>query len=178
MGVTVDHGLHDLTAYARAAEDVAAAVALVRADPRVDADRVALWFFSGGGLLAADWLAAPPPWLRCVAASYPVLAPLPGWNTVDARFRPVDAVRTAGELPVVLTRAGLEHAPIAATVAEFLAAAAPPASGSRPSTSRTATTASTSPTTPTTPAAPYGPPTARSCGTCCAEHGVRGGRRP
>ncbi|MFJ3639395.1 alpha/beta fold hydrolase [Streptomyces sp. NPDC090108] len=123
VGATVDHGLHALTDYARAAEDVAAAVALVRADPRVDADRVALWFFSGGGPLLTDWLAAPPPWLRCVAASYPVLAPLPGWHTMDARFRPAEAVRTAGELPVVLTRAGLEQPTIAATVAEFLTAA-------------------------------------------------------
>lgn len=75
------------------------------------------------GLLATDWLAAPPSWLRCVAANYPVLAPPPGWNAVDARFRPVAAVRTAGELPIVLTRAGLEHAEFAATVEEFLAAA-------------------------------------------------------
>ncbi|MET7855675.1 alpha/beta fold hydrolase [Streptomyces sp. NPDC005318] len=123
VGVTVDHGLHALTDYARAAEDIATTVELVRADPRVDADRIALWFFSAGGLLAADWLAAPPPWLRCVAASYPVLAPLPGWSPVDARFRPVTAVRAAGELPIVLSRAGLELSEIAATVADFLAAA-------------------------------------------------------
>ncbi|GAA1367746.1 alpha/beta fold hydrolase [Streptomyces beijiangensis] len=123
VGVTVDHGLHALTDYAQAAEDISAAVELVRADPRVDADRIALWFFSAGGLLTTDWLAAPPPWLRCVAANYPVLAPLPGWSAIDARFRPVGAVRTAGELPIVLSRAGLEHAAIAATVEEFLSAA-------------------------------------------------------
>jgi dienelactone hydrolase len=121
--VTVDHGLHDLTDYAQAAEDIAAAVELARADPRVEAGRIALWFFSAGGLLAADWLAAPPSWLRCVAANYPVLAPPPGWSAVDARFRPVAAVRTAGELPIVLTRPGLEHAEFAGTVEEFLAAA-------------------------------------------------------
>ena len=40
---------------------------------------LALWFFSGGGLLLADWLRDPPPWLRCIAASYPLLGPLPGW---------------------------------------------------------------------------------------------------
>jgi dienelactone hydrolase len=89
----------------------------------VDAQRIALWFFSGGGLLAADWLAAPPPWLRCVAATYPVMAPLPGWGEVAARFRPAEAVAAAGQLPVVLTRVGRERAEIAATVAEFLAAA-------------------------------------------------------
>ncbi|MFF1838033.1 alpha/beta fold hydrolase [Streptomyces sp. NPDC058231] len=123
VGVTVDHGLHALTDYPRAAENIAAAIDLVRADPRVDGDRIALWFFSAGGLLAADWLAAPPSWLRCVAASYPVLAPPLGWRGVDARFRPVTAVRSAGELPIVLSRAGLERAEFAATVADFLSAA-------------------------------------------------------
>ncbi|GAA3031901.1 hypothetical protein GCM10020000_06060 [Streptomyces olivoverticillatus] len=60
VGVTVDHRLHDLADYERAAQDVAEAIELVRADPRVDEDRVALWFFSGGSLMSADWLATPP----------------------------------------------------------------------------------------------------------------------
>lgn len=122
VGVTLDHRLHDLADYKRAAADVAAAVELVRADPRVDADRVALWFFSGGGLIAADWLRQPPAWLRCLAASYPVLAPLPNWGLLDSRFHPVDAVAGAGALPVVVTRVGREMPEIAATVEEFLAA--------------------------------------------------------
>ncbi|MGW7286509.1 alpha/beta hydrolase [Streptomyces sp. NPDC054847] len=123
VGVTLDHRLHDLTDYGRAAEDIAEAVELVRADPRVDGERVALWFFSGGGLLSADWLAAPPAWLRCVAATYPVLAPLPQWPLTDSRFRPAAMVRKAGRLPVILTRVGLERPEIAATVEEFLTAA-------------------------------------------------------
>ncbi|MGW2559659.1 alpha/beta hydrolase [Streptomyces sp. NPDC001514] len=123
VGVTLDHGLHGLGDYGHAADDVAAAVDLVRADPRVDGERIALWFFSGGGLLSADWLAAPPPWLRCVAATYPVLAPLPNWGLGDSRFRPAAAVRAAGRLPIVLTRVELERAEIAVTVEEFLTAA-------------------------------------------------------
>ncbi|MFD3532960.1 alpha/beta fold hydrolase [Streptomyces sp. NPDC058664] len=123
VGVTLDHRLHGLADHARAAEDLAEAVALVRAHPRVDGERIALWFFSTGGLLMADWLAAPPPWLRCLAASYPALAPLPGWAGVEPRFRPVDAVGTADGPPVVLTRAGREHPAFAATVEEFLTAA-------------------------------------------------------
>ncbi|WBC01240.1 hypothetical protein [Micromonospora sp. WMMA1976] len=71
---------------------VAAAAELLRADPRVDADRIGLWFFSGAGLLIGDWLRDPPAWLRGVAATYPLLAPLPGWPPVDPRFRPVDAL--------------------------------------------------------------------------------------
>ncbi|WP_369148182.1 dienelactone hydrolase family protein [Streptomyces sp. R44] len=123
VGVTVDHRLHGLADYARAADDLAEAVELVRADPRVDGERIALWFFSTGGPLAADWLAAPPPWLRCVAATYPALAPLPGWESVEPRFRPVDTVGTADGPPVVLTRAGLEHPVFTATVEAFLTAA-------------------------------------------------------
>ncbi|MFJ8830630.1 hypothetical protein [Micromonospora aurantiaca] len=71
---------------------VAAAAELLRADPRVDADRLGLWFFSGAGLLIGDWLRDPPAWLRGVAATYPLLAPLPGWPPVDPRFRPIDAL--------------------------------------------------------------------------------------
>jgi dienelactone hydrolase/pimeloyl-ACP methyl ester carboxylesterase len=123
VGAVLDHRLHGLDDYGRAAEDIAEAVEALRADPRVDAERIALWYFSGGGLLLADPLAEPPSWLRCVAASYPVLAPLPSWGAVEPRFRPAAAVSGAGRLPVVLTRVGLENAEIAATVEEFLVAA-------------------------------------------------------
>jgi acetyl esterase/lipase len=122
VGAMLDHRLHGVDAYPVAAADVAAAVEAVRADPRVDGDRLALWFFSGGGLLLADWLHTPPDWLRCVAASYPILGVPPG-APVDARFRPAEAVADAGNLPVVLTRVGRERPPIAATVEEFVAAA-------------------------------------------------------
>jgi acetyl esterase/lipase len=122
VGVTVDHRLHDVADYSLAAADVAAAVQMVRADERVDADRVAIWFFSGGGLLLADWLRTPPGWLRCVAATYPLLAPFPGWE-VDPRFRPVETVASAGDLPIVLTRVGRERPQIAATVEAFTEAA-------------------------------------------------------
>ncbi|MER7699234.1 MULTISPECIES: alpha/beta fold hydrolase [unclassified Streptomyces] len=124
VGVTLDHRLHALTDYESAAADVADAVERVRADPRVDADRVALWFFSGGGPIAADWLTNPPAWLRCLAANYPVLAPLPAWGLADTRFHPVRAVSRAGRLPIVLVRAERESAEIAATVEEFLTEAA------------------------------------------------------
>ncbi|MEU0069853.1 dienelactone hydrolase family protein [Streptomyces sp. NPDC006332] len=123
VGVTLDHRLHDLADYDRAAADVAAAVEQVRADPRVEADRIALWFFSGGGLLTADWLTKPPTWLRCLAASYPILAPLPNWGLTGDRFHPTQAVAHAGSLPVVLLRAGRETPEIAATVQAFVTAA-------------------------------------------------------
>jgi len=120
VGATVDHRLHEVTGFPLAAADVAAAVEVARADPRVDEGRVALWFFSGGGLLMADWLRRPPQWLRCVAATYPVLAPPQDW---DARFRPADAVASADRLPIVLTRVGREQQAVAAGVAAFVEAA-------------------------------------------------------
>ncbi|SEK52868.1 esterase [Streptacidiphilus jiangxiensis] len=129
VGAVVEHRLHTTADYATAAADVAEAVALVRADPRVDPSRIALWFFSGAGLLLADAFTAPvAPWLRCVAATYPILAPLAGWVGVDPRFRPAaalpDVAPAEGDgLPIVLTRAGLESPEIAATVTEFVAAA-------------------------------------------------------
>ncbi|MFF7363842.1 alpha/beta fold hydrolase [Streptomyces sp. NPDC008125] len=76
VGAVLDHRMHGVGDLATAAGDLAETVGQVRADPRVDADRVALWFFSAGSLLSAEWLVAPPAWLRCVAANYPMLAPL------------------------------------------------------------------------------------------------------
>jgi acetyl esterase/lipase len=119
VGVTVDHRFYgpDLEL---PADDVAAAVELARADPRVDAARVAVWFFSGGGLLAADWLRSKADWLRCVAATYPLLDALPSF-TLEPRWRAAEAAATG--TPVVLTRVGLESPPVAATVEAFVEAA-------------------------------------------------------
>jgi acetyl esterase/lipase len=121
VAVMVDHRLHSPTAYPLAADDVAAAVELARKDPRVDPERVAIWGFSGGGPLLADWLREPPSWLRCVAATYPVLALPPSWGA-GPRFDPVEAVG-AGSPPIVLTRVGREDPRFAATVEAFVAAA-------------------------------------------------------
>ena len=106
-----------------AAEQLRAAVEQVRADPRVDPDRLVLWFFSGSGLLLGDWLRDPPSWLCGLAATYPLLAPLPGW-VVDARFRPVDALdAAAGVPPLVLTRAGRDRPEVVAATDAFMAVA-------------------------------------------------------
>jgi acetyl esterase/lipase len=124
VGATVDHPLYDPTRLAQSAEVVSAALEEVRADPRVDPDRIAIWAFSGGGLLLADWLREPPAWLRCIGATYPLLAPFPHWP-VEMRFRPVDVVAgwtAAPAVPIVLTRVGREHSSIASTVADFVAA--------------------------------------------------------
>jgi acetyl esterase/lipase len=122
VGAVVDHRLYSYADYPRAASDVADAVDLLRADPRVDADRIGIWVFSGSGPLLADWLAEPPEWLRVLAASYPILGPRPERDPGE-RFRPIEAVAHAGALPIVLTRVGREAPEAAVTVEEFVAAA-------------------------------------------------------
>ena len=120
--VTFDHRLHSAEHYPDAAADVAAAVEQARGLEEVDADRVALWFFSGGGALAADWLRATPPWLRAVAWTYPVLAPPPSRPDLP-RFDCVAAVAGAAGLPGLLVRVGREYAALVPAQDAFVAAA-------------------------------------------------------
>ncbi|MGB5935365.1 MAG: dienelactone hydrolase family protein [Ornithinimicrobium sp.] len=122
VGAVVNHRLHSPTDYGRAESDIRAAVDNVRSMPDVAPDRVGLWFFSGSGLLMAPWLARPPTWLRCVAASYPVLAPLPGQD-INPRYRPTEVVGRGLAIPMLLTRVGHERDVVATTVDAFVAAA-------------------------------------------------------
>lgn len=122
VGVTVDHPLHSRAHLPAARDVVARSVDEVRADPRVDGDRVAVWAFSGGSPLLTPWLADSPPWLRALAATYPWLHALPDGPLPDG-FRPVEALGDGPPLPFVLTRVGLEAPAAAAGVEDFLAAA-------------------------------------------------------
>lgn len=122
VGVTVDHGPHLWPdPFGPAATILGEAVDAVRADERVDGDRIALWVFSGGGLLLADYLRETPSWLRVVGASYPLFGALPGWPE-DPRFTTYEAAEQAGQLPIVLTRVGLENPALAVLVEKFVAA--------------------------------------------------------
>jgi hypothetical protein len=120
VGVTMDHslirGLDQLTA---AADDVEAAVGVLRADPQVDPNRIALWFFSGAGLLAGEWLDSRPDWLRCIALTYPRLATPAG---VDELVSAAEVIGKHKDLPVLLTKVGLEREELARPVAEFVSA--------------------------------------------------------
>jgi dienelactone hydrolase len=107
-GITFDHRLFSGEHYPLAADDVAAAVARTRELEQVDADRVLLWFFSGGGAIAAAWLRDPPSWLRGIAFTYPILAPPPGWPGDVRRFDAVAAVGEHPELPTLLVRVAQE----------------------------------------------------------------------
>jgi hypothetical protein len=137
VGVTVDVDLDGgPDAYERADKQVRTVIDQVRDDRRVDAGRIALWFFADCGLLSAEWLRTPPEWLRCVALTYPLLDVLPD-RPAWPRFRPITAVEVvgvaaaagvagamrAGELPIVLTRVGGEGPEIATAVEAFVATA-------------------------------------------------------
>lgn len=119
IGAPIDLRLHQRSDFPRAADDVFRAVELLRSDSRVDPDRISLWFFCGGGPLISDWLRDTPPWLKCVAATYPVLGNRPD-RALDPRFLPAEAITRASELPIILTRVGLEAPPVAKTVEEFV----------------------------------------------------------
>jgi acetyl esterase/lipase len=110
--------------YVAAAAQIAGVVTAARADPRADGDRVVLWFFSGGAMLAADWLRDPAPWLRGIALNYPVVTPLPGMVAGPGFTDPAAAVERAGGTPILLTRVGREHPGFVAGVDTFLARAA------------------------------------------------------
>jgi hypothetical protein len=122
VAVVVDHrlirGLDQLSA---AADDVEAAVGLLRADPQVDPERIVLWFFSGAGLLAGEWLDSRPGWLRGIALSYPRLATPPGVDELVSAAEVIGKASTT-DLPVLLTRVGRERDELAGPVAEFVSA--------------------------------------------------------
>jgi hypothetical protein len=131
VAVTVDHSLiRGFDQLSTAADEVEAAVGLLRADPQIDPDRIGMWFFSGAGLLAGEWLDSPPDWLRLVALTYPLLATPPGVDELVSAAEVIgkhDRGGGAGNvsssvLPVLLTRVGRERDELAGPVAEFVSA--------------------------------------------------------
>ncbi|MPZ95545.1 MAG: NUDIX domain-containing protein [Propionibacteriales bacterium] len=117
----VGHPFHSLEALPKCAQVVRRGIAAARADRRIDAGRVVLWFFSGAGLLMGEWLDDRPRWLRGVAVTYPRLrAPL---DSIAAPPAAVDALAGAADLPLLLTRVGRERDELAVAVEEFVAAA-------------------------------------------------------
>jgi hypothetical protein len=131
VAVTVDHSLiRGLDQLTTAADEVEAAVGLLRADPQIDPDRVGMWFFSGAGLLAGEWLDSCPDWLRFVALTYPRLVTPPGVDELVSAAEVIGKYNRGGGagnvsssvLPVLLTRVGRERDELAGPVAEFVSA--------------------------------------------------------
>ncbi|WP_427893301.1 alpha/beta hydrolase [Kribbella sp. GL6] len=121
VAVTVDHSPDGLPDEHRSLAAISKAIDAVRAHPQVDSDRIALWYFSGGAPLSAGFLQTPAAWLRCVALTYPVLGDS---ELVTIRgVPPVEAVRGARGLPMVLTLVGNELPDVALTQPPFVDAA-------------------------------------------------------
>jgi acetyl esterase/lipase len=111
VGVTFNHRLYAQTDYARAQSDVGAAIEYVRshaAELNVDANRIALWYFSGGGPLMTAILRERPEYVRCLLAFYAYLAP-------------ADELRSkVTGVPIFIGRAGLDQAMINQTIDRFV----------------------------------------------------------
>ncbi len=70
VGVMFEHGFVDDDSLGIARADVRTALDLVRSDPRVDPERIGLWFFSVGGLLMGSFLGPAPEGVQAVAGTY------------------------------------------------------------------------------------------------------------
>ena len=137
-GVTFTHRFFGFDQLEQASDDIAAAIAYVRehADElNVDANRLCLWAFSGGGPFLADALREQPGFIRCLVAYYAVmdLRPLASEEGIAGsvspetlrRFSPVAAVENIGKLsmPVLVARAGQDHPALNTSLDAFVAAA-------------------------------------------------------
>jgi acetyl esterase/lipase len=135
VGITFHHRFFSAEMAPEADKDVADLVAYVRknaGDLGVDKDRIAIWFFSGGGPFLSRWLAEPPPYLRALVAYYAVLdirepmAPGPDKLGRDARLRLSPVARLAEAtrpVPLLIARAGQDDPRLNAALDAFVAEA-------------------------------------------------------
>jgi len=122
--VNFNHRLHEPADYPRAAGDVAALLAHVRAEARgleVDGERVAVWAFSGGGPLLDSLLAERGAYLRCAVSYYAFLG-APRGTPAEPRLSAVEQLRrTSGPFPpLLIARAGRDDAANNAAVDELV----------------------------------------------------------
>jgi acetyl esterase/lipase len=123
VAVAFDHRFLAPDRLADAGQDVADLIAHVRSNADslgVDAGRLALWAFSGGGPFLAPHLRERPTWLRAVVAYYAVLD-----LKKDPRFSPVLALGTDARTapPLLVARAGLDNASLNEGADRFVRAA-------------------------------------------------------
>jgi len=117
IGAMFEHGFVDDDTLGLARDQVLGALAALHADPRVDADRLALWFFSAGGLLMGSLLDPAPPGVVAVAGTYAAVADpdLDGTDLLQA----VDTAPTS-QVPLLLVRPEHEFDWIATATDELL----------------------------------------------------------
>ena len=125
-GIAFDHRLLGLDRLRDSAADVADLVRHVRDQAStlgIDASRLALWAFSGGGPLLAAALRERPSWLKLVVGYYAIMEPFGGGQ--DESLSAIAALgRDASNAPpIVLARAGRDIPEINSSIDRFVAAA-------------------------------------------------------
>jgi acetyl esterase/lipase len=127
IGIAFDHRFLGPDKLRDSVEDLADLVRHVRNEGGnlgIDAGRLALWAFSGGGPLLAAPLRDRPSWLQLVAAYYAAMEPLAG--SYDESFSAIAALgRDASNAPpIARARAGRDMFPqIDSSIDRFVAAA-------------------------------------------------------
>jgi acetyl esterase/lipase len=126
IGIAFDHRLLGPDRYRDSAADLADLVRHLREQSKtlgIDANRLALWSFSGGGPLMAAALRERQSWWKLVVAYYAVMEPF-GTGHDESLF-PIAALgRDASNAPpIVLARAGRDTPAINSTIDRFFAAA-------------------------------------------------------
>lgn len=129
IGVTFNHRLYSLQAYDDSAADVQAALQHVRANAaelHVDAERIALWAYSGGGPLLGFAYRDAPPWLKAVVSYYAILDLPPEGAAPGAseRLSPLRHLKSSARPvpPTFIARAGQDSPVINASVEAFVVA--------------------------------------------------------
>jgi acetyl esterase/lipase len=132
VAVVFNHRLHAPTDYPTAESDVQSAIEYVRSHASelgVDADRIGVWAFSGGGPLLAWCLRDRPPFVRCLLAFYAILDlrhlfPPDAGSELVTRSRAFSPAAHLGEggagLPVFVVRAGRDNAAINTSIDVFV----------------------------------------------------------
>jgi acetyl esterase/lipase len=132
VGITFNHRLQSQNDYSRSQSDVAAANEYVRSHAKelhVDANRIALWIYSGGGTNLSWVLRDRPAGLRCALAFYslldlrPFLPPNADANltAVVERLSAAAQIKEYGAgLPIFIARAGLDAPPLNQGIDRFV----------------------------------------------------------
>ena len=126
VGIAFDHRLLGPDRFRDSTADLADLLRHVRENAStlgVDANRLALWAFSGGGSLVATALRERPSWCKLVVAYYGVMEPF--GPDRDERLSAIAALGkdAANAPPIVLARAGRDNPAINDTIDRFFAAA-------------------------------------------------------
>lgn len=133
VAVTFDHRYFGWGALDQSAGDIEAAIQYVRerADSfQLNPDRLALWAFSGGGVLISPFLRQRPAYVKALAAYYPIFD-LADFRDVGpeltddlvARYSPAAAIGGGGLPPLFLGRAGQDSPRLLQGVDRFVQAA-------------------------------------------------------